>query len=420
METEDENKFDLHFRSILGEAAEDVPEGFWQGIEKRLADSGAGARRRKPVAVPLILRVSAALAAAAATAAVLFLSGTFDNAGDSRQERYLAGSGPGINVIRQTDGTSRMAMAEIPQARPLEDIRRAAGKTQDTREAGLEKENPADTGQEVQAMTGDASASGTAPSAPDTSAFADSHGFQSGTGTDELERLLMEDSGKGRGRKIRTSLTLSGNAISNTNASASRSSSAPISYRPGRNEAQNKVSESSPSSYSVPISFGVGVKVDFTERWAMGIGVNYSMLRRTFSGQYYQVQENGELSSGDFYSNILNRQDYIGIPLNVYFSILENNFIDFYAYAGGSAEKCVSNTFKMSADGSDIIHREAVEGFQFSVNAGIGMEFIIAHTLGIYIDPSLRYYFPDARQPRSIRTAQPLMFGLELGFRVRL
>ena len=48
------------------------------------------------------------------------------------------------------------------------------------------------------------------------------------------------------------------------------------------------------------------------------------------------------------------------------------------------------------------------------------MEFIIARTFGIYVDPSLRYYFPDARQPRSIRTAQPLMFGLELGVRIHL
>ena len=74
----------------------------------------------------------------------------------------------------------------------------------------------------------------------------------------------------------------------------------------------------------------------------------------------------------------------------------------------------------MTADGYDIHHRESVRGMQFSANAGLGMEFIIADTFGIYIDPSLRYYFPDSRQPRSIRTDQPLMLGLELGFRIRL
>ena len=147
--------------------------------------------------------------------------------------------------------------------------------------------------------------------------------------------------------------------------------------------------------------------------------MNYSHLSRTFTGTFFDY-EDGVLVSDNTYSNILNRQDYIGIPLNVYFSILSNSFIDFYAYAGGTAEKCVSNRFQMSAEGTDIHHREAVEGFQFSVNAGLGMEFIIADLFGIYIDPSLRYYFPDARQPHSIRTAQPLMFGLELGFRIRL
>ena len=48
------------------------------------------------------------------------------------------------------------------------------------------------------------------------------------------------------------------------------------------------------------------------------------------------------------------------------------------------------------------------------------MEFIIADTFGIFIDPSLRYYFPNESQPQSIRTAQPLMFGLEMGLRIHL
>ena len=39
--------------------------------------------------------------------------------------------------------------------------------------------------------------------------------------------------------------------------------------------------------------------------------------------------------------------------------------------------------------------------------------------LGLYIDPSLRYYF-DCDQPHNIRAAQPLMLGFEVGLKAYL
>ena len=68
---------------------------------------------------------------------------------------------------------------------------------------------------------------------------------------------------------------------------------------------------------------------------------------------------------------------------------------------------------------TSIIHKEKVDGVQTSVNLGIGVEFLLGKHLGLYIDPSLRYYF-DCGQPKSIRTAQPLMMGFEMGLRVNL
>ena len=56
---------------------------------------------------------------------------------------------------------------------------------------------------------------------------------------------------------------------------------------------------------------------------------------------------------------------------------------------------------------------------QLSANAGIGVEFMLGRYVGLYLDPSLRYYFKSG-QPKSIRTAQPLMLGFELGLRFNL
>ena len=45
------------------------------------------------------------------------------------------------------------------------------------------------------------------------------------------------------------------------------------------------------------------------------------------------------------------------------------------------------------------------------------MEFRITPSLGIYLDPSVRYFFRTELQPRSLRTIQPLRFDLEAGLR---
>jgi hypothetical protein len=107
----------------------------------------------------------------------------------------------------------------------------------------------------------------------------------------------------------------------------------------------------------------------------------------------------------------------VGIPVNAYCNILNNKHVNLYAYAGGTVEKCLSDKYDVMS--TNIVHTEKPEGVQLSANAGIGVEFMLGKHIGLYVDPSLRYYF-DNGQPKSIRTTQPLMLGLEMGFRVRL
>ena len=117
-------------------------------------------------------------------------------------------------------------------------------------------------------------------------------------------------------------------------------------------------------------------------------------------------------------SDIRNTQHYIGIPVNVYYDILGGDNVNFYAYAGGTVEKCVTNHYQIQST-PVINHKESVKGVQLSVDAGIGVEFMLGNHVGLYLDPSLRYYF-HCGQPASIRSAQPLTLGFELGLRFNL
>lgn len=171
------------------------------------------------------------------------------------------------------------------------------------------------------------------------------------------------------------------------------------------------------SSYSVPISVGLGVRFPLYKRLSIGTGLNYSMMERTFTGIYTEFKNN--VKTLTINSDIRNSLHYIGLPLNLYFDLIDKKGLDFYVFAGGTVEKAVINKYRIFQTSGDIHHSEPVKGVQLSAAAGFGVEFRLAKHLGLYIDPSLRYYF-DCAQPVSIRTQQPLMMSFEIGLRMSL
>lgn len=217
-------------------------------------------------------------------------------------------------------------------------------------------------------------------------------------------------------RKPKASLVLSG--ITGTN-SIHNGARANLMKRPTpvSGPAKTGITETSTNTtYGIPVSAGIGVKFDLNDRWSLGVGVNYSYLSRKFYGTYTKADDNGmEISSTS--SDIKNSQHFVGIPVNAYCNLISNKHISLYAYAGGTVEKCVSDKYDVLS--TNIVHTEKPKGVQMSANLGIGAEFKLGQHLGLYVDPSLRYYF-DCGQPKSIRTAQPLMLGFEMGLRVNL
>ena len=169
------------------------------------------------------------------------------------------------------------------------------------------------------------------------------------------------------------------------------------------------------SKYMIPLSFGFSTRIPFAKRWSAGIGLNYSMLQRTFTGVYTNIHEGKTTIVTS--SDIKNTLHYVGIPVNVYYNIVDGTKVKFYAYAGGAVEKGISNVYRIGRSEGDIRYHESVKGVQASAGAGFGVEFTLADKLGLYVNPGFRYYF-DCGQPVSIRTQQPLMMNFEIGFRV--
>ncbi|MCM1176472.1 MAG: PorT family protein [Clostridium sp.] len=404
MDKLNDTDFDLEIKAILDGAEEEVPTHIWDSIEARLDEIEVSRKRR---IIPLWLRNTGFVTAAAAAAALaIVLTGTFGS--------HLAGPADtdNIAVAEPSTVTAEDTMEEASHSSNPEEIRISteSGRTREISGDRFLAPDPemkyvaeaSETGEPAQENDICTSRPSEIPSSK--SAI---------NGSAKTEKYVDPFAFEEEARKSpKISITLSGNAIGTSASNSAAPVAKPMKANATRPAARKTINETGNSAYGVPISFGIGAKVALAPRWSIGAGIDYTLLTRSFKGTY--IDGTGMPVE---YAKIRNSQNYIGIPVNAYFSIISNRRIDFYAYAGGTAEKCIDNRYRMAPN---VIYKEKVKGFQFSANAGIGVEFIFADMLGLYIDPSLRYYFKDKNQPKSIRTQNPLAFGCEIGLRVRL
>ena len=377
------NETDDLFRSVLSQGEEDVPAHVWEGVSSQLDRIGT----RKTVM--LWFRRSAVAAAAAAAVAV----GVFTD---------WTGNG---DMVPPAAGSGLIAVAENPQIHTDYGLD-APASLSERRTVYL-----ADAAEEVEEAVTIAEELMTTPPQkqenPVVSENVESVDLWPAVWDDEEDQKI--------GKKRNTSIVLSG--ITGTNSTQSKGLS-PL-RRPSMSTTKPKTGveqKSSESTYGLPVSFGAGVKFDLNDRWALGIGANYTILTRKYFGTYTLVDSEGSIKES-ISSDIRNAQQYVGIPVNAFFSIVDNEYLNFYTYAGGTVERCFSDKYDIL--NTEYIYKGATKGVQLSANIGLGVEFMLGSHLGLYMDPSLRYYF-DCGQPKSIRTAQPLMLGIEMGLRVNL
>lgn len=396
----DDNQFDLWAKSMLENVQEEVPERVWKHVSARLDKTAT----KKKAAVLYWRRAVPAIAAVAAVfAAIIFLKHD-----DTAVPDPYSSNGGLIAIVRSEKG-------EIDTGHFIADAKEIGYPSRNLRpqpqvilEEQVEKDGSAllpvsDTNKEGSKST------------PEIS---DANRHETDGLKDEFIRFPedWEEDAEPERKTIRASVILSGSAGSNNPKNNTVTGPLRIPQMSSMRPQTGIRQTSTESTYGIPLSAGVGVKINFTPRWAIGIGLNYTLLTRDFYGSYTLVGDNGDILISQ-QSDIRNSQHYVGIPLNAYYNIISHEKIKFYTYAGGAVEKCIDNRFHIL--NSSVIHKEKATGVQLSANIGIGAEFIVGKYLGIYIDPSIRYYFHN-HQPQSIRTVQPLMLGFEVGLRVNL
>lgn len=418
--------FDQKIRSLLSEAEEPVPSTAWEAIRSRIP--------AKPVrqAAPWWW-AGAALAAAAATALALVLGGTF------RLDPAVVEEGDRLAQVQVTEAAGQQSVgddatavemaqeaAEIPTARSVKKTVAPGIQAASTKSVAPQ------TGVESATTQGSVDYAGKtanvreqgpeSPAAEPETAPAGKPATESPTQTgkqefrvDPFARMAYEDAHRKAERKVSLQL----NGLAGTNDKAIASLRGGMMAAPAKVQSESGqstyITETGESNYAVPISFGLGAKFYLSDRWALGTGVNLSILNRTFPGTYTKDGSAVVTTNNEIKHSV----QYVGVPVNLYFDLLSSHRIKMYTFAGGSIEKGIVQKYIIPGSNGPEYWKKQVPGLQGSAGLGAGFQMNVTDRLGVYVDPSARYYF-GADQPKTIRTQQNVMFNLEFGIRFDL
>lgn len=164
----------------------------------------------------------------------------------------------------------------------------------------------------------------------------------------------------------------------------------------------------SDTKYALPLNIGLQLQIRINQAFSVGTGVSYTMLRSKYDCLIDKKMHSARQTL-----------HYVGIPVNVYGTILQRKGFSVYANLGGAVEKGVRASYSLKSYDQTSEYGTSIDGVQFSVNFGFGVEYRFVRQFGFYIEPNAVYFF-NSKIPNSIRTDQPFQLKAEVGFRLHL
>lgn len=392
-----EREFDIQVRNLLQNAQEPVSPQVWEGIQ-------AGLDKKRRVVPVRVWRAAASVAAAAAVAAVVLLRPSGPVIQDHSNPIITIAEAPAAPV-EETAAAERQEPASVEeQIAASRSVRLARTVSLPVQETAPEEQIPAAAEEEVLPVQEEKPVQKT----PEEAVISARPAPVQEDVQARFNLLARAESKSSAGRGF--SITASGNLQDVFRSSVKGGVMRPYSAPPANSE-EGIYNQSPELSFSLPFSAGIGLKYNFSPRWGVGIGIRYTNLSRTFIGDYVGA------GFREIQTDIDNHQHWIGIPLHLYYDIVNRGRWRVHTFAGASTEFLLDNDFLVHGSSKDFHYHQKGSRPQWSGDFGLGVEFRITPSLGIYLDPSVRYFFRTELQPRSLRTIQPLRFDLEAGLR---
>ncbi len=163
--------------------------------------------------------------------------------------------------------------------------------------------------------------------------------------------------------------------------------------------------------YDIPVTASAMFRYNINRRWSVDAGLSFTRTgaswRSGSESHYYRSKQ---------------KAYFIGIPASINFTIFDSRYFSIYALAGGSVEKCVAGNISTSLVGglenSNPNKKEDLpeHPWQFSISAGVGLQFNITRQYSLFAEPKAAYYF-DTAKDILLRKDNTPQFNLSVGIR---
>lgn len=164
------------------------------------------------------------------------------------------------------------------------------------------------------------------------------------------------------------------------------------------------------SHHHIPITLSLSLRKKINEYWGIETGIQYTHLR------------SDSTIIGESHWEETQKCNYIGIPLKGTYNIWNGAKFSVYTSVGvtldipvkGTSEEFLRENGKITSQKKNNLYLP----LQWSTNFGIGVQYQITPSIGIYAEPNLHYYFNKGNSMKTIRTEKPLDVTIPIGIRL--
>ena len=159
-----------------------------------------------------------------------------------------------------------------------------------------------------------------------------------------------------------------------------------------------------------PITLGLALTKSLGKNWSIESGLQYSLLKSNFT-----------MGEGAYYIQRTQKVHYLGLPFRLSYKWFRSKRWSVYSSAGvllniplvGEAkERYVTDTTVPYKDSWHF-----TPSWQWSVGAGVGVQYNLSPNWGIYAEPTFNWYIPNGSSIHTIWTEHPFTVTAPFGVR---
>ena len=159
-----------------------------------------------------------------------------------------------------------------------------------------------------------------------------------------------------------------------------------------------------------PITLGLALTKSLGKNWSIESGLQYSLLKSNFT-----------MGEGAYYIQRTQKVHYLGLPFRLSYKWLRSKRWSVYSSAGVLLNvPLVGEAKERYVTDTTIPYKNSwhfTPSWQWSVGAGVGVQYNLSPNWGIYAEPTFNWYIPNGSSIHTIWTEHPFTVTAPFGVR---